>query len=113
MADYEAVIRTADLGPGQKVAVTVHDRDVVLVNVGQTYFALDAYCPNDGVNLGEEGHVEGEFLVCPEDGWAFDVRTGFRERPTPGPGLHRYAIRVEDNEVKIGPPLPGWRAGAA
>jgi hypothetical protein len=27
--------------------------------------------------------------------------------------LERYAIRIEDNEVKVGPALPRWSAGAA
>ena len=36
---------------------------------------------------------------------AFDVRTGECVDPEGQPGLQRYSIRVEENQIKIGPPL--------
>ena len=35
----------------------------------------------------------------------FDVRTGECLEPEGQPGLRRYAIKVEENQVKVGPTL--------
>lgn len=111
MSDYEPVLQTRDLGPGKVASVRAHGRDLVLANVGQTYYALDARCPNEGTNLGRSGELRDYLLVCPTDQWAYDVRTGERVRPSAGPPLRRYDIRVEDNAVLVGPPVGGNGAG--
>lgn len=46
--------------------------------VGRTargYFALDDRCPHAGGSLGE-GDVDGERVLCPIHGYAYDVVTG-------------------------------------
>lgn len=106
MEEYEAVLRTAELGPGQMREVRAHGERVALLNVGQTYYALGAHCPVDQTNLAREGRLSGYTLVCPSDHAAFDVRSGARVRP-PGPGLKHYAIHVEGNRVEVGPELDG------
>jgi nitrite reductase/ring-hydroxylating ferredoxin subunit len=113
MAEYQAVLQTAELGPGQMQEVEVRGEALVVANVGQTYYAVSALCPYDGTNLAREGRLEDELLLCPTDGRAFDLRTGESTRPGDARALNRYAIRVEENEVKVGPVLPAWRAGAA
>lgn len=106
MAEYQPVLRTPELGPGEIREVQAHGETLLLANAGQTYYALSAYCLHDGTNLAREGRLEDDLLVCPHDGWAYDLATGARVRPTPGPGLRRYAIKVEENEIKVGPALP-------
>lgn len=110
MAEYEPVIRTPELGPGEIREVHVHDRTLAVVNIGQTYYALSASCPDDGTNLAREGQLDGDALVCPADGARFDARTGERLAPARGAGLDRYAIRVVENEVLVGPRVPGRHA---
>jgi nitrite reductase/ring-hydroxylating ferredoxin subunit len=113
MAEYVPVCPTAELGPGEVREVEAHGEKLALLNIGQTYYALSAACPNDGTNLAREGRLDGDALVCPNDGWAFDVRTGERVRPRGGPALRRRAIAVKDNQVLIGPRLPEAFRGAA
>jgi nitrite reductase/ring-hydroxylating ferredoxin subunit len=84
-----------------------------VANIGQTYYAVSALCPYDGTNLGRDGRIEGDLLVCPVDSRGFDFQTGESTRPGDVRVLERYAIRVEENEVKVGPQLPRWQAGAA
>ena len=105
MAGFLPVLTTPELGPGEMREVHAHGRDLLLVNVGQTYYALDARCPDDGTNLAREGRLKGTVLLCPRDDSAFDVRTGERLEPAGRPHLSRYAIRVEENTIKVGPPL--------
>ena len=103
MAGFLPVLTTPELGPGEMREVHANGRDLLLVNVGQTYYALDARCPDDGVNLAREGRLKGTALLCPRDDSAFDVRTGERLTPDDRPPLARYAIRVEENTIEVGP----------
>ncbi|MGH7460682.1 MAG: Rieske (2Fe-2S) protein [Pseudomonas sp.] len=105
MVEYEPVVQTRDVGPGALAEVKAHGKSVGLTNVAQTYYAFDAKCPVDGTNLAKAGKLEGELLTCPEDDATFDVRTGECLDPEGAPGLRLYAVRVENNAVKIGPPL--------
>jgi nitrite reductase/ring-hydroxylating ferredoxin subunit len=100
METFETVLRTADLGPGSVAEVHAHGRDLALVNVAQTYYAVDAHCPVDGTNLAREGTLDGAILRCPNDQARFDIRTGQR---IDGEGeLGAHSIRVEANEIMIG-----------
>jgi len=103
MADFLPVLTTPELGPGEMREVRAHGRTLLLVNVGQTYYAFDAHCPDDGTNLARDGRLKGTVLVCPRDDSAFDVRTGERLEPPGRPPLERYAIRVEENMIMGGP----------
>ncbi len=101
---FTTVLNTPDLGPGTVAEVEASGRRLALLNVGQTYYALDAACTADGSNLAREGEIRGDALVCRHDGATFDVRTGARV-DAPGNPLRRYAIRIAGNEISVGPPL--------
>lgn len=103
MAEFEAVARTSEVGPGQMQEAELGGRTILVANVGQTYYAMDACCPNEGTNLAREGRLDHEQLICPNDAWTFDVRNGARVDPPDGPGLRTYEIRIEQNEVLVGP----------
>jgi nitrite reductase/ring-hydroxylating ferredoxin subunit len=103
MAGFQTVMRTPDLGPGSLAEVRAHGRDIALANVGQTYYAVDAVCPVDGTNLAREGRLDGDLLICPNDAARFDIRTGRRVDDGTGE-LSQLDIRVEGNEVRVGPP---------
>ena len=105
MSEFKPVVQTRDLGPGELAEVHTDGKAVGLTNVAQTYYAFAAECPVDGSNLARTGKLDGELLTCPQDDSTFDVRTGECLEPEGAPGLQRYSVRVEDNAVKIGPPL--------
>ena len=104
--DFIPVIRTPELGPGDVREVSAHGRAMGVTNVGQTYYAFDASCPVDGTNLARDGVLRGDVIKCPQDEAEFDVRTGAR-LDSDEAGLDRYAIKVEENQVKVGPRLDG------
>lgn len=101
---FEPVLHTPELGPGAIAEVNAAGRRLALLNVGQTYYALDADCTADGANLAREGEIHGDTLICSHDGAVYDVRSGSRI-DAPGDPLRRYAIRIEGNEISVGPPL--------
>ncbi|MGH7448880.1 MAG: Rieske (2Fe-2S) protein [Longimicrobiales bacterium] len=102
MADFETVLRTPELGPGHVAGVLAHGREIAVANVGQTYYALDAICPIDGTNLARAGRIDGDVLICPNDDARFDIRTG--ERVDGGGALRAHSVRIEGNEIRVGPP---------
>jgi nitrite reductase/ring-hydroxylating ferredoxin subunit len=103
MDEFVPVANTPELGPGDIKEVAAHGRQVGVTNVAQTYYAFDACCPVDGTNLAREGRLKGDLIVCPQDKAAFDIRTGECVTPEGQPGLRRYSIKVEENQVKVGP----------
>jgi nitrite reductase/ring-hydroxylating ferredoxin subunit len=102
MSTYESVLRTPELGPGDVAAVQAHGTELAVANVGQTYYAVAALCPVDGTHLGRDGRLDGDLLICPNDQARFDVRTGVQVGGDAA--LRAHAIRVEGNEVLVGPP---------
>jgi nitrite reductase/ring-hydroxylating ferredoxin subunit len=105
MTEFEKVLNTPELGPGNIAEVEAQGRTLGLTNVGQQYFAFEASCPEDGTNLARDGRIEGEHLVCPANDAAFDLRTGSRVDGSSDQTLQRYAIRIQENSILIGPRL--------
>jgi nitrite reductase/ring-hydroxylating ferredoxin subunit len=100
--EFETVLRTPELGPGAVTGVQAHGREIALVNVGQTYFALDSTCPVDGTNLARDGRLDHDVLICPNDDAHFDVRTG--ERIDGSGALLARIVQIAGNEIRVGPP---------
>ena len=51
MSEFQTVLQTPDLGPGHTREIEVHGDRVLLVNLGQTYHAVQARCPETGARL--------------------------------------------------------------
>lgn len=72
---------------GQVRRVRFMDDDVVLYRTQSgAARAVDPYCPHLGAHLGYGGRVDGETIVCPFHGFAYDtggrcVRTGYDTPP--------------------------------
>ena len=85
------VAAVKDFPPGERRALTLGGRPVVIFNIKGEYFALLNKCPHQGAPL-SHAHLTGlagangvgqpcisrigEILTCPNHGWEFDVRTG-------------------------------------
>lgn len=104
MSDYESVLETPELGPGQSREVEVHGDHVLLLNLGQTYYALESRCPASGTPLELRPRRPDDRLVCPDDDAEYDLETGER-LDGDGRPLRRYDVRIEGNIIQIGPPL--------
>lgn len=78
---------------------------VLLINLGQIYYAVEARCPQSGSALEVRARHQDDRLVCPEDEAEYDLESGERLDGSGRP-LRRYAVRVEGNVIKVGPPLP-------
>ena len=102
MEDFVKVAVTTDLPPGELMLVEVEDERIALANVGGQYYAVTDECTHSGCPL-SEGEMEGELLQCSCHGSQFDVRTGEVVSPPADEPLTRYAVRIEGDDILVGP----------
>jgi nitrite reductase (NADH) small subunit len=109
--------------------VEVHGRPVVVLSVGDRFYAVHDRCPHMGAPM-SAGSVGGTFVAscphdlvygrhdgvlrCPWHGWEFDLDTGRSLLEPARVGLRTYEVTVEDGDVVVhdgtGPqdrPAPG------
>ena len=101
----EGFVKVADvgeLGPGDMKAVEVGAEPVLLVNVDGTIYACDDTCTHALASL-SEGDLSGQEIECPLHGAAFNVTTGEVLTPPADENLKTYAVRVEGDDVLVGP----------
>ena len=99
-AAFVKVARTADLAPGQVIAVEAAGKPIALCNVAGAFYALAAECPHAGALL-SEGELVGQSLICPLHGAAFDVTTGEVTEPPADEGVACYAVRVTGGDIEV------------
>jgi nitrite reductase (NADH) small subunit len=83
---------------GQVLSFRVAGRLLAVGRSAAGYFALDAVCPHAGGDLGE-GEVEGECVICPLHGFAYDVRSG--EGLDDGGRVRVHATRLRGDMLEI------------
>ncbi len=72
---------------------------ICVANVRGVYSALDNVCPHRGGPLGQ-GMIEGNKVVCPWHGWAWDTKTG-QAVQDPSMKVAVYLLKIEGGEVLI------------
>lgn len=102
MEEFVKVAVTTDLPPGEIMLVEVEDESIALVNVDGQYYAVTDECTHTGCPL-SNGELDGAVLECPCHGSEFDVRTGAVVSPPANEPLARYAVRIEGNDILVGP----------
>lgn len=70
-----AVARTSEVVPGSMKRVIVEGREILLANVGGTFYAISERCTHLGGHL-SRGTIQDGIVTCPRHGSRFDVRTG-------------------------------------
>ena len=94
-----SVAAAAEIPPGSAKPFTVDDRQILLCNVGGSFYAIDDVCTHDGGSL-DEGSLEGYCAVCPRHGATFDVRSGAPTLPAVVP-VDTYAVREEAGQLYV------------
>ena len=102
MAEFVQAAKVGELAPGDMKLVEVADWDVVLLNVEGELYALDSTCTHAGCDL-SNGNLEGDILECICHGSKFNVKTGAVERPPAAEPVPTYAVRIEGDDVLVGP----------
>jgi nitrite reductase/ring-hydroxylating ferredoxin subunit len=105
--DFVRVGTIADVPPGRMKRVEVDGRDLALINLDGTFFALDNNCPHNGGPLAQGllDSCAGQ-VTCPWHAWTWDVRTGRAVAPPVGYRAITHKVRIEGDAVLVSR-LPG------
>ena len=80
--------------------ITHNGKDILIVNIGENYFAMTNTCTHAGGDL-SKGVLDGKIVKCPKHGSRFDVTTG---KLISGPKILFLTLKVKDESsfpVKI------------
>ena len=103
MAEFERVGAVTEIPPGGRKSVIVDDVPVLLVRVGEEFFAVEDVCSHDGQPL-TDGPVADGAVTCLRHGARFDLKTGAALCMPATKPIPSYSVQVRDGEVFVGPP---------
>ena len=93
--------KTSEITPGKMQKISVDGRDILVVNIDGSYFALDDSCTHSGASL-SEGKLEPSVVTCGWHGAEFDCKTGKLVKfPAKIRGLATYNVVVESDDVLV------------
>lgn len=106
MSLYE-VAKTNDIPEATIKAVSIQDKELIVVNYKGNYYAINRRCTHMGGDL-SKGELEGKIVTCPRHGSRFDVTTGVS---ISGPRIGflklktknepSYQVKVENGSIKV------------
>jgi 3-phenylpropionate/trans-cinnamate dioxygenase ferredoxin subunit len=97
---FTPVAHAADLADKGRMVVEVEERLLVLVRVGDEFFALDDVCTHDDGPL-SDGTVDDHTIACPRHGAKFDMATGAAlTMPATKPTV-AHEVKVDGDQVLV------------
>lgn len=104
MSDFQRVASISEIAVGGRLSAIVDDRAILILRIGNEFFAIEDVCTHDGQPL-TDGPVSGCEITCPRHGARFDVTNGKAMcMPATSP-IPRFAVKVEEGAVFVGPEL--------
>jgi nitrite reductase/ring-hydroxylating ferredoxin subunit len=98
---WHRLVGAAALARGDLRRLTVGERELVIINHGGAYFALDGRCTHRPEALLAEGIVFGDSVMCPWHGYRYDVRTGRNVHPGTAQPIACVALRVDGDDLLV------------
>lgn len=93
--------KTSEIGEGKMTHVTAAGKEILVANVGGTYYATGNTCTHSGAEL-HEGTLDGKELTCPWHGSKWDITTGtLTWFPQKLRDLGSYKVAVENDTVYV------------
>ena len=108
--EWTPVAKVGEIPPGRGRLVRpaggpLRLKPMAVFNENGRYFILNYICPHQGGPLGE-GVIEDGVVTCPYHGWSFQADTGVGAHTPLGHGTHAYEVRVEGEDILVGPLKP-------
>ncbi len=102
MAEFEKVASTDEIEPGDRMSIVVDDVPVLLIRLGDDYYAIEDVCTHDGQPL-TDGPLNGAEITCPRHGARFDVTNGNAVCMPATEPVATFAVEVRDGAVFVKP----------
>ncbi len=114
MSEYSEAASVGELREGTMKKVMVRGHAILVAQVREQYYAVDALCPHLEGDL-SEGTLHDTILTCPMHHSQFDLRDGhvirwtdltgirltFASRQQPPKSLKQYPVRVKGDKILI------------
>ena len=100
MAQFEAVLKLAELPQGSMRALLSGGREIVICHTREGVFAVDNICTHAHARLCE-GRLRATRLVCPLHGASFDIRDGRVLGPPAVVALPTHPLRIVDGVIEV------------
>ena len=98
MLDFEEIASIDDFQDADRLEVFVEDTPVLLIRVGDQYFAIEDVCTHDGQPL-TDGCIEEGAIVCPRHGARFDLQTGKALCMPATKPVRTFEVEVRDRKI--------------
>jgi 3-phenylpropionate/trans-cinnamate dioxygenase ferredoxin component len=104
LKEFVKVATKASLPQEGMVSVTVGGDDILIARIGERVFALSDWCTHAAGRL-HEGRLRADAceVMCPIHTGCFDLRTGEPTRPPADEPVVAYSVRVEGDDILVGP----------
>jgi 3-phenylpropionate/trans-cinnamate dioxygenase ferredoxin subunit len=102
--EYVPIGAISELKDGGRLFIELDGKPIVIINVGNQYYAIADVCSHDDGPVGE-GTLEGYEIICPRHGARFDLRTGKVLALPAFVDIPAYAVRLVGDQIEIGIPV--------
>ena len=94
-------VATLDQLPeNQIVCVQTDVVPLVLIRRGAKVYALENTCSHAAVSF-DDGHIEGDTLVCPMHGASFDIASGDALQLPATEAIEVFETRIVDDAIEV------------
>jgi len=95
------VAKTSEIPPGRLHKVSVEQKDIVIINIDDNFFAMDDTCTHAGASI-SDGKLDGSIVTCDWHGAQFDCKTGKLEKfPAKINDLKSYKVSIESDDIFV------------
>ena len=104
LTEWVTVAKVGDLDDNDMMMVTAGPEEILLAQVGGCYYAIDNWCTHAGGML-DQGilHTQNVEVECPLHEGYFHLETGAARVPPAEEDAISYAVKVEGDDILIGP----------
>jgi len=100
MDKYVRIAETKDIQKDKMRVFKVNDREILVVNVEDKFYAFENRCPHMGYPL-YFGRLEGKVLTCGFHYAKFDVRTGKSLGSVTHSPLKTFKIKIQNSSILV------------
>ena len=96
-----SVGKVSDITPGKMIKVSIHGKEILVVNSNGSFYAMDDTCTHSGASL-SEGELNDTTVTCGWHGAQFDCKTAkLAKFPAKINDLKSYNVVLESDEVFV------------
>lgn len=99
-AQFIKVCRADEVEEDRIKPVKVNSREIILIRVRGSVYALENACSHDGGILGGGVIADGQ-IECPRHGARFDIRTGEATRMPAVAGIETFEVKEDDGHILV------------